>query len=56
MIHKGTIEWVQIHGQKLSNMDLFDNKYISPKVTAALPKGFVVRPLHTNDYDKGFVN
>jgi glucosamine-phosphate N-acetyltransferase len=36
-------------------MELFDKRYISPKVTAALPTGFVVRPLNSSDYEKGFL-
>ena len=34
---------------------LFDAKLISPQVQAALPAGFIVRPLDSSDYEKGFL-
>jgi len=37
-------------------MQLFSDTLISPAVQKALPEGFVVRPLHVDDYDKGFLN
>ncbi|KAL2911511.1 Glucosamine-phosphate N-acetyltransferase-like protein [Polyrhizophydium stewartii] len=34
---------------------LFSPDYISPEVQRALKTGFVVRPLHPSDYEKGFL-
>ncbi|KAJ3301560.1 Glucosamine-phosphate N-acetyltransferase-like protein [Kappamyces sp. JEL0829] len=35
--------------------DLFSPKYISPQVAKQLKPGFVVRPLSSADYEKGFL-
>lgn len=35
--------------------ELFDKRYISPEVSKQLKSGFVVRPLSSQDYDKGFL-
>jgi glucosamine-phosphate N-acetyltransferase len=35
--------------------DLFTPSLISPSVTQSLKPGFVVRPLRSDDYDKGFL-
>jgi glucosamine-phosphate N-acetyltransferase len=35
---------------------LFSNSLISPKVQASLPKGYVLRPLQSGDYERGFLN
>lgn len=34
-------------------LSLFDASLISPEVKAALPAGFIVRPLADTDYEKG---
>ncbi|KAJ3214875.1 Glucosamine-phosphate N-acetyltransferase-like protein [Clydaea vesicula] len=36
-------------------VELFSTNLISPQVLAALPAGFLVRPLSDNDFDKGFL-
>ncbi|KAH6563594.1 hypothetical protein BASA50_001631 [Batrachochytrium salamandrivorans] len=35
---------------------LFSVDYISPEVQQSLKPGFVVRPLHSDDYEKGFLD
>src|SRR5467141_863517 len=35
---------------------LFSTSLISPDVSAALPEGYVVRPLRCSDYNRGFLD
>ncbi|KAL1923066.1 uncharacterized protein VTP21DRAFT_9442 [Calcarisporiella thermophila] len=35
---------------------LFDTELISPHVQSALPNGYLLRPLSSEDYDKGFLD
>ncbi|CAG8573567.1 8508_t:CDS:2, partial [Funneliformis mosseae] len=35
---------------------LFTSKLISPEVQAALPKGYTIRPLASDDYERGFLD
>ncbi|KAI9289964.1 acyl-CoA N-acyltransferase [Umbelopsis sp. AD052] len=35
---------------------LFSASLISPKVQASLPKGYVLRPLQSGDYERGFLD
>ncbi|CAH1757057.1 1149_t:CDS:2 [Entrophospora sp. SA101] len=34
---------------------IFSTDYISPEVQAALPKGYTIRPLASDDYERGFL-
>lgn len=38
------------------NMALFSTDLISPAVSAALPEGYVLRPLQQSDYSLGFLD
>lgn len=35
---------------------LFTSTLISPEVQAALPKGYSIRPLSSDDYERGFLD
>lgn len=39
----------------MSEITLFDHSFISPEVQAELPKGYTLRPLRSNDYERGFL-
>jgi hypothetical protein len=45
---------MQVLFSKIDSSLLFDPNLISQKLQQELPTGFVLRPLHTNDFDKGF--
>ncbi|ORY91279.1 acyl-CoA N-acyltransferase [Syncephalastrum racemosum] len=40
----------------MSDIVLFNDSFISPQVQAALPKGYTLRPLRSNDYERGFLD
>jgi GNAT superfamily N-acetyltransferase len=35
---------------------LFSSSLISPSVSAALPEGYIIRPLHRSDFQRGFLD
>lgn len=44
---------MQVLFSKIDSSLLFDPNLISQKLQQQLPTGFVLRPLHINDFDKG---
>ncbi|KAI8378751.1 acyl-CoA N-acyltransferase [Choanephora cucurbitarum] len=39
----------------MSEVSLFESNLLSPEVQAALPKGYTLRALRSNDYERGFL-
>ncbi|CAG8682726.1 851_t:CDS:2, partial [Acaulospora morrowiae] len=39
-----------------ANNILFSSDLISPEVKAALPEGYTIRPLASDDYERGFLD
>lgn len=48
----------QVNGALSSSTDkpLFSTSLISPTVSAALPEGYIIRPLQRSDYTRGFLD
>ena len=44
---------MQVLFSKIDSLQLFDPNLISHKLQQKLPAGFVLRPLHLKDFDKG---
>jgi glucosamine-phosphate N-acetyltransferase len=39
----------------MSEVTLFDSSLLSPEVQSALPQGYTLRALRSNDYERGFL-
>lgn len=42
-----------LYSSQIDSSLLFDPSFISQKLQQQLPNGFVLRPLHIEDFDKG---